>query len=182
MADSIHAASPALPACSARLARSARTAARFRGARWLPDCGFRLLLAIVFLKVALVKDLFLQAERRAARASRRRRRPAPALVFGYLGGGPAPFAVTEQSSLFILAVPRAAAGAGGERALGAALLLARAAGDRARAFVAAGEADARWRRGRPVDRGECLRRHGRGAALRPALPRARCRAASCSRS
>jgi hypothetical protein len=62
----------------------------------------QLLLAIVFLKVALVKDLFLKLND-ALLVIEKATQAGTGLVFGYLGGGPAPFAVTEQSSLFILA-------------------------------------------------------------------------------
>jgi CNT family concentrative nucleoside transporter len=61
-----------------------------------------LILALVFLKIPLVKDAFLKMNdlllvlERATQAG-------TSVVFGYLGGGPAPFAVTDQSAVFILA-------------------------------------------------------------------------------
>ena len=73
------------------------------------------------------------AERRACSRSRRRRRRATALVFGYLGGGTATLHGDAPGRELRPRLPRAAARARGERALGAALLLARAAGGRARA-------------------------------------------------
>ena len=58
---------------------------------------------------------------------------------------------------------------GHERADDAAVLLARAAADRARHGVAAGAHARRRRRGGAVDRGQHLSRHGRGAAVHPPL-------------
>lgn len=61
-----------------------------------------LILALVFLKIPLVKGAFLKTNdlllvlERATQAG-------TSVVFGYLGGGPAPFAVTDQSAVFVLA-------------------------------------------------------------------------------
>lgn len=61
-----------------------------------------LILALVFLKIPLVKGAFLKMNdlllvlERATQAG-------TSVVFGYLGGGPAPFAVTDQSAVFVLA-------------------------------------------------------------------------------
>jgi len=61
-----------------------------------------LILAVVFLKIPLVKSLFLKLNdlllilERATQAG-------TSLVFGYLGGGPAPFQVSDVNSNFVLA-------------------------------------------------------------------------------
>jgi CNT family concentrative nucleoside transporter len=60
------------------------------------------ILAVVFLKIAFVKSLFLKLNdvllilERATQAG-------TSLVFGYLGGGPAPFQVSDVNSNFVLA-------------------------------------------------------------------------------
>ena len=60
------------------------------------------ILSVVFLKVPLVKSLFLKLNdlllilERATQAG-------TSLVFGYLGGGPAPFQVSDVNSNFVLA-------------------------------------------------------------------------------
>jgi concentrative nucleoside transporter, CNT family len=60
------------------------------------------MLAVVFLKIPLVKSLFLKLNdlllilERATQAG-------TSLVFGYLGGGPAPFQVSDVNSNFVLA-------------------------------------------------------------------------------
>ena len=60
------------------------------------------ILAVVFLKIPLVKSLFLKLNdvllilERATQAG-------TSLVFGYLGGGPAPFQVSDVNSNFVLA-------------------------------------------------------------------------------
>jgi concentrative nucleoside transporter, CNT family len=64
--------------------------------------GLQVFLAIVFLKVAFVKDLFLRLND-ALLVIEKATQAGTGLVFGYLGGGPAPFAVTDQNSVFILA-------------------------------------------------------------------------------
>ncbi|HXU43332.1 MAG TPA: nucleoside transporter C-terminal domain-containing protein [Burkholderiales bacterium] len=64
--------------------------------------GVQVLLAVIFLKVALVKDLFLKLND-ALLVIEKATQAGTGLVFGYLGGGPAPFAVTDQNAVFILA-------------------------------------------------------------------------------
>ena len=68
-------------------------------------------------------------------------------------------------------LPCAPAGAGDQRALGALLLLARAALARARLLVGFGARDAAGRRGGFVGRGQRFRGHGGSAARRAALHR-----------
>ena len=68
----------------------------------LAGLALQIALAILFLKVPYVKDLFfslndvLSLVEKATTAG-------TSLVFGYLGGGAAPFAVTEENATFILA-------------------------------------------------------------------------------
>jgi len=59
-------------------------------------------LAVVFLKVPLVKDAFLKLND-VLLVLERATQAGTSLVFGYLGGGPAPFQVSNESSVFILA-------------------------------------------------------------------------------
>jgi concentrative nucleoside transporter, CNT family len=64
--------------------------------------GLLLILTVIFLKVPLVKALFMKLNdvllllERATQAG-------TGLVFGYLGGAPAPFQVTDANSNFVLA-------------------------------------------------------------------------------
>ena len=64
--------------------------------------ALQLALALLFLKLPYAKDLFLLLNdllsflEKATQAG-------TSLVFGYLGGGPAPFAVTQESASFVLA-------------------------------------------------------------------------------
>jgi len=62
----------------------------------------QVLLAIVFLKVPFVKDLFLKLND-ALLIVEKATQAGTGLVFGYLGGGPLPFAASDQNSVFILA-------------------------------------------------------------------------------
>ena len=61
-----------------------------------------LVLAIVFLKVALVKEVFMKAND-ALLVLERATQAGTSLVFGYLGGGPTPFQVSDTGSNFVLA-------------------------------------------------------------------------------
>jgi CNT family concentrative nucleoside transporter len=60
------------------------------------------ILAVVFLKVPLVKSLFLKLND-ALLILERATQAGTSLVFGYLGGGPAPFQVSDVNSNFVLA-------------------------------------------------------------------------------
>ncbi|HEY3075130.1 MAG TPA: nucleoside transporter C-terminal domain-containing protein [Burkholderiales bacterium] len=76
-----------------------------RGVPWravLAGIGLELVLALVFLKVAIVKSAFL-ALNDALLVLERATQAGTGLVFGYLGGAPAPFAVTAPEATFILA-------------------------------------------------------------------------------
>src|SRR6185295_121669 len=58
--------------------------------------------AIVCLKVAFIKGLFLRLND-ALLVLERATQAGTSLVFGYLGGGPAPFEVSQPAALFVLA-------------------------------------------------------------------------------
>jgi len=60
------------------------------------------LLAVIFLKVPLVKEAFLKLND-ALLVLERATQAGTSLVFGYLGGGSAPFAVSDPASNFVLA-------------------------------------------------------------------------------
>ncbi len=59
-------------------------------------------LALLFLKVPLVKEAFMKAND-ALLVLERATQAGTSLVFGYLGGGPTPFQVTDTGSNFVLA-------------------------------------------------------------------------------
>jgi len=59
-------------------------------------------LALVFLKLPAARDLFLELND-AMSGLEKATQAGSAFVFGYLGGGPAPYAVTDPASSFILA-------------------------------------------------------------------------------
>lgn len=60
------------------------------------------ILAVVFLKIPLVKSLFLKLNELLL-ILERATQAGTSLVFGYLGGGPAPFQVSDVNSNFVLA-------------------------------------------------------------------------------
>jgi len=64
--------------------------------------ALQLILALLLLKLPFAKDAFL-ALNDVLNALEKSTQAGTALVFGYLGGGPAPFAVTDANSTFILA-------------------------------------------------------------------------------
>src|ERR687897_394328 len=61
-----------------------------------------LALAVVFLKVPLIKDAFMKLND-VLLVLERATQAGTSLVFGYLGGAAPPFEVTNESSVFILA-------------------------------------------------------------------------------
>jgi concentrative nucleoside transporter, CNT family len=61
-----------------------------------------LVLAVVFLKVPLIKQAFMKLND-ILRVLEQATQAGTGLVFGYLGGGPTPFQVSDESSVFILA-------------------------------------------------------------------------------
>jgi CNT family concentrative nucleoside transporter len=64
--------------------------------------ALQIVLALLFLKIPFAKDLFLKLND-ALLVIEKATQAGTGLVFGYLGGGPVPFAVTDQNSVFILA-------------------------------------------------------------------------------
>jgi CNT family concentrative nucleoside transporter len=68
----------------------------------LAGLGLQLALALALLKLPLFKGLFL-AMNEALGALEHATQAGTGFVFGYLGGGPAPFAVSDPSSTFVLA-------------------------------------------------------------------------------
>lgn len=59
-------------------------------------------LAVLFLKVPLIKEAFMKAND-ALLVLERATQAGTSLVFGYLGGGPTPYAVSDVGSNFVLA-------------------------------------------------------------------------------
>src|SRR5215210_1373363 len=59
-------------------------------------------LALVFLKIPMVKDAFLKLND-ALLLLEKATQAGTSLVFGYLGGGPAPFQDSDPASSFVLA-------------------------------------------------------------------------------
>src|SRR3954468_13083980 len=64
--------------------------------------ALQLVMAVVFLKVALVKEAFIKLND-ALLVLEQATEAGTGLVFGYLGGGPAPFQVTDANATFVLA-------------------------------------------------------------------------------
>jgi len=64
--------------------------------------GLQLLLAVLFLKIDFFKNAFLKVND-ALNVLERATQAGTGMVFGYLGGGPAPFQVTNDSAVFVLA-------------------------------------------------------------------------------
>ena len=64
--------------------------------------ALQIVLALLFLKIPIAKDLFLKLND-ALLVIEKATQAGTGLVFGYLGGGPVPFAVTDQNSVFVLA-------------------------------------------------------------------------------
>jgi concentrative nucleoside transporter, CNT family len=64
--------------------------------------ALQIVLAVLCLKVEFVKKAFLRLND-ALLVLEKATQAGTGLVFGYLGGGPLPFAVTDQNSVFVLA-------------------------------------------------------------------------------
>src|SRR6266849_4802699 len=64
--------------------------------------GLQVLLGIIFLRFSPVKTAFLKIND-ALLVLERATQAGTSLVFGYLGGGPAPFAISDAASNFVLA-------------------------------------------------------------------------------
>ena len=153
-----------------------------RGVVWRPvlmGMALTLALAALFLKVPAFSDAFLVLNR-AVDALERATQAGTSFVFGYLGGAPLPFEETAGDELFRARIPGAAARARHQRAVVAALLLARAAVDRAAFRAPARAHDGRGRRGRPVGRGERVRRAWSRRRCSCGRTSRACRAASSS--
>jgi concentrative nucleoside transporter, CNT family len=60
------------------------------------------ILAVIFLKVPLIKEAFLKLNA-VLLVLERATQAGTGLVFGYLGGGPTPFEITNEASVFVLA-------------------------------------------------------------------------------
>jgi CNT family concentrative nucleoside transporter len=101
MADSLH----ALAGIAGLLALAWALGEDRRSVPWRAvgaGLGLQVALAIVFLKVEPVKDAFLKIND-ALLVLEQATAAGTGLVFGYLGGGPAPFQVTNENAVFILA-------------------------------------------------------------------------------
>jgi CNT family concentrative nucleoside transporter len=101
MADSIHAAIGfAGLVALAWLMSEARREVPWRAV--VAGLVLQLALAIVFLKVPFIKQAFIRLND-ALLVLERATQAGTSLVFGYLGGGPAPFEVSQPAALFVLA-------------------------------------------------------------------------------
>jgi len=101
MPDSIHAlAGIAGLVALAWLAGEKRSAVPWRAV--VAGLALQLAMAVVFLKVTLVKEAFLKLND-ALLVLEQATQAGTGFVFGYLGGGPAPFQVTDTGATFVLA-------------------------------------------------------------------------------
>jgi len=101
MPDSIHAlAGIAGLVAVAWLAGEKRAAVPWRAV--VAGLVLQLVMAVVFLKVTLVKEAFLKLND-ALLVLEQATQAGTGLVFGYLGGGPAPFEVSDTGATFVLA-------------------------------------------------------------------------------
>ncbi len=101
MADSIH----ALAGMAGLLALAWLASENRRAIPWRAvGAGMALLvvLSLVFLKIPLVKDAFMKLNDVLA-VLERATQAGTSMVFGYLGGGSTPFAVSDPASNFVLA-------------------------------------------------------------------------------
>jgi CNT family concentrative nucleoside transporter len=76
-----------------------------RGVPWravVTGLALQIALALLFLKVPAMKDVFLKLND-ALLVVEKATQAGTGLVFGYLGGGPLPFAVSDRNSVFVLA-------------------------------------------------------------------------------
>jgi len=86
--------------CLAFVVSESRSAIRWRPI--LVGVALQVLLAVIFLKVEWIKSLFLKLND-VLLVLDKATQAGTSLVFGYLGGGDAPFVVREGASTFILA-------------------------------------------------------------------------------
>src|SRR5215510_9968636 len=101
MADSIHALAGIVGLIGlAWLLGEQRRAVPWRAVA--AGLGLQVVLALICLKVAVVKELFIKLND-ALLVLEKATQAGTSLVFGYLGGGYPPFQVTDANSTFILA-------------------------------------------------------------------------------
>jgi CNT family concentrative nucleoside transporter len=101
MPDSIH----ALAGIAGLVAASWLLSEKRRAVPWravVTGLGLQLALAVVFLRIGAVKTAFLKLND-ALLVLEQATQAGTGLVFGYLGGGPAPFEVSEPAATFVLA-------------------------------------------------------------------------------
>ena len=101
MPDSIH----ALAGIAGLVAAAWLLSEKRRAVPWRAigaGLGLQLVMALVFLKVAAVKEAFLKLND-ALLLLEQATQAGTGLVFGYLGGGPVPFQVTDAGATFVLA-------------------------------------------------------------------------------
>ncbi|HJY78333.1 MAG TPA: nucleoside transporter C-terminal domain-containing protein [Burkholderiales bacterium] len=101
MPDSIH----ALAGIAGLVAAAWLLSEKRRAVPWRAigaGLGLQLVMAVVFLKVAAVKEAFLKLND-ALLVLEQATQAGTGLVFGYLGGGPVPFQVTDTGATFVLA-------------------------------------------------------------------------------
>jgi concentrative nucleoside transporter, CNT family len=101
MPDSIH----ALAGIAGLVAASWLLSEKRREVPWravLAGLGLQLALAVVFLKIEAVKSAFLKLND-ALLVLEKATQAGTGLVFGYLGGGPMPFEVSDPAATFVLA-------------------------------------------------------------------------------
>ena len=137
---------------------------------WRPVTGGMLLtfgLGLLLLKAPYAKDVFL-ALNSALNALEKATQDGTSFVFGFLGGGPLPFAETYPGASFVLAF-RALPLVLVVSALSALLFYWRVLPWIEGVFPSLAKDHGSRRRDRLVLRGERVRRHGRGPAGRQAL-------------
>ncbi len=101
MADSVH----ALAGIAGLLALAWLASEERRAVPWraiAAGLGLQIALALLFLKVEFLKQAFMKLND-ALLVLERATQAGTGFVFGYLGGGAAPFEVSHQASMFILA-------------------------------------------------------------------------------
>ena len=101
MPDSIH----ALAGIAGLVAAAWLLSEKRRQVPWravLTGLGLQLALAVVFLKIGAVKAAFLELND-ALLVLEKATQAGTGLVFGYLGGGPVPFEVSDPAATFVLA-------------------------------------------------------------------------------
>ena len=101
MPDSIH----ALAGIAGLVAAAWLLSEKRRQVPWravLTGLGLQLALAVVFLKIGAVKAAFLELND-ALLMLEKATQAGTGLVFGYLGGGPVPFEVSDPAATFVLA-------------------------------------------------------------------------------